>query len=105
MADYLVIALAVWRLSSLLVNELGPYVILERLRNKVGVKIEPNTLIPYGSNQFAELFVCVWCMSFWIGIIAWISYLLNARLTVIIAIPLALSAGAIVIERIVRETR
>jgi hypothetical protein len=96
----LIAALATWRLSSLLVNqrEAGPANLLHRIRDwagayELGDDDEPIT-------SLGRLFVCVWCMSVWVG----------AVLAVIaitpfwaLLIPFALSAVAILIQSAVNR--
>jgi hypothetical protein len=92
-SDYfllIVYSLATWRISSLLVNEIGPYAILLRLRVLFGVEYwtqglkeveiscisdnfdnwlneEESFFIVY-RNEFSKLFSCVWCMSIWVSL-------------------------------------
>jgi len=48
--------------------------------------------------QFLEsLFSCVWCLSVWIGAILTLSAIINERVTILLALPFALSAIAIFI--------
>lgn len=57
-----IIALAVWRISVLLMDDDGPFLILSRLRTRLGVY----DLQKRGG--FADLFNCMYCMSFWVAI-------------------------------------
>ena len=95
--DLLILGLAVWRFSSLLVQEGGPWDIFARLRHRIGVRYDAESL-PYGRNEFAKGIVCTWCISVWLGLIATAMYLLAPRITVLLALPFALSAFAIVID-------
>jgi hypothetical protein len=54
--DLFLYGLAVWRISSLLVHEDGPYAIFRRIREA-----------SKGFEVFWQLFQCVWCTSVWIG--------------------------------------
>lgn len=54
--DFTLYGLAVWRISSLLVHEDGPYAIFRRIREA-----------SKGFEVFWQLFQCVWCTSVWIG--------------------------------------
>lgn len=66
------LALAAWRLASLLVDEDGPLAVFSRLRYKAGVRSvvlkngqgnpEP---VKVAQTPLAEVFLCVWCMSVW----------------------------------------
>lgn len=75
----LLISLAVWRVTSLLVNESGPFQVFERLR-----------------QSFNGPFNCFWCMSIWISLPFAIAF--NSQF---IFYTLVYSAIAIVIEGIV----
>lgn len=94
--------LAIWRLSSLLVREEGPGDIFGKLRNKAGVKYDTLSR-PYGENFLAKLLACVYCVSLWISIIFVICDKLFRGLTVLLILPLALSAGAIYWDSQVRR--
>lgn len=97
MLDFLVLALATWRLTSLLVWEDGPFEVFARIRHLLGVRYDEQSR-PYGKNWFAKGVVCPACASVWFGFIwAGLYYLWGD--SVWIALPLALSAGAIVVER------
>ena len=90
----LVSILATWRVSSLLVNESGPYDILGRFRDWVGVAYDESSR-PYGKNVVAAMLLCLWCTSFWVGAV--IAILTVPRLWGLHA--LAYSAGAILIDQ------
>jgi hypothetical protein len=72
-------ALAVWRITSLLVDEEGPFDVFEKLRWAVGLKpgAEAKTFLQ-------KTFSCAWCMSVYVAlpfalfsdhfIIAWLGY-------------------------------
>lgn len=55
------LGLATWRLSSLLVNEDGPLNVFARLRDAAGVNREGEL------SQLATLLSCVWCTSIWVA--------------------------------------
>jgi len=97
--NYLILALATWRISAMLSYEDGPWFVFRRLRKLIGIMyyeeddatVEPDTF-------FGSLFGCVWCLTIWIGTVVWIAY--NLWPDVIYPlVPFALSAGAIMIER------
>ena len=94
--QFLILSLATWRISSLLVNEAGPWDIFERLRSLVGVRYDDYS-IKYAKNNLAELFMCVWCMSLWVGAL-WVTMFLVTELAVLLAIPFALSTMTIVVD-------
>lgn len=96
--DILILALAVWRASSLLANEDGPYNIFERARMRLGARYLEDGVTRHGTNELSKGVICVWCNSVWIGAIAALAYYLAPTLTTWLALPLALSAIAIVTE-------
>jgi len=99
----LLLVLATWRLSAMIAYEVGPWRLFVRLRRLVG--IEPDDAgrpAAWNPDAFlAGLFVCLWCVSVWVGpalmvmVVVWppAQWLLT---------PLALSAGAILVERLAR---
>ena len=110
--DLIVLALFVWRLSSLLVTEDGPplykvkdgewWNLFEWIRFKVGVRFNQEN-VPYASG-WAEVFLCVWCMSLWVSFAVFAAYLLLGEwrwVLILAATPFALSAAAIVVEEMV----
>jgi hypothetical protein len=102
MLVYLVLALATWRISSLLVNEDGPWFAFARLRARVGVRYSDETFQRYATNQIAGAFICVWCMSVWVGLSWALAWELWPEPTTWVAWPLALSAGSILVEKVVK---
>ena len=108
MLDYVVIGLATWRLSALLSYENGPRDIIRRFRERIGIE----HIIPYQKEDeitinaegglFADLICCVWCLSVWFAIIIIVCYSLWPGEALLVCSPFAISAVAIIIERIVR---
>lgn len=93
--DVLVLALAAWRTTSLFVSERGPFDVFGRLRHLAGIRYgQAPPFEPYGTNWFAEGLACSWCASVWFGA-AWALAYFVWRDVVWVALPLALSAGAI----------
>jgi hypothetical protein len=100
---FLILIGATFRLSSLLIadnneSEHGPYEILDRFRHWAGVRFDAHSR-PYGTNEFAEMLCCIYCTSFWIGLVVGISYLIMPVYTTYFCLPLALSSGAIMVKR------
>lgn len=62
----LLLGLATWRLTSLVLFEPGPFRVFAKLRHLVGVN-KPGEI-----TGLRELFTCPWCMSVWLG--AFIAY-------------------------------
>jgi len=98
--ELIVYILAVWRLTSLLVNEAGPCDLFRRVRCFVGVRYD-DVNQPYGLNVLAEAFLCVWCLSVWVGLGVAIAHYLIPTVTFWVTLPLALSAGAVIISEVI----
>ena len=79
--------------------EAGPWNLLIKFRHFLGVRFDDHSE-PYGKNVIAELFTCVWCISVWVGLVWVLAFYYDPR-CVILALPFALSAGAIMIEEVV----
>ena len=95
MTDFIILALATWRLSSLLTDEAGPFNVMERLRYLLGVRYTSD-MIPYGKNELARGVLCGWCNSVWIGVFWTVLYVVWPP-CVYLALPFALSAVAAVL--------
>ena len=94
--DFVILSLAVWRLSAMLSQEKGPWDVFAKLRERLGVK--EDELSRYGTSQPSMLIVCLWCLSVWIGFIVAVFYYFLPGETVAVALVLSLSSGAILIE-------
>lgn len=101
--DYLILTLATWRISSLLISEHGPWHIFERLRALVGVQYHPETFERIASSMLSEMFTCIWCMSVWVGILLTVAYYLLPQVTIWLMLPLALSTAALAINRVIDD--
>lgn len=71
---FVILALATWRISSLLVDEEGPWHVFSKLRNKLGVKYNERNE-RYTVNVIGEYLNCVWCASYIVGAVVAIIYL------------------------------
>jgi hypothetical protein len=96
--DFLILALATYRISSLIANEDGPAGFFERGRLLIGVERD-QAGTPYGTNNFATGLVCQWCNSVWIGVILAICYMWLKQVTVLVCLPLALSTVTMILAR------
>ena len=97
--------LAVWRLSSLLVDESGPFKIFENLRSAIGIGHDQDGVpVVYPSRFLPELFKCVWCMSVWVGFSWFVLWaILPPNWMNVLTFPLSLSAFAILVDKIARH--
>lgn len=101
--SFLIYGLAVWRISSLLVNENGPFNIFRWVRSKAGVMYDLDwNLIGVQHKFFAELLSCVWCCSLYVAIGILIGRFYFSQITYYVCMGLALSALAILFEKWVR---
>jgi hypothetical protein len=96
--EFVVLALATWRLTSLLVWEDGPFEVFARLRHALGVRYTEGSRQGYGTNWFAKGVACPACASVWFGIMWATAYLLYPPAWMV-ALPFALSTIAIALER------
>lgn len=99
--EFIVLALATWRLTSLLVWEEGPLDVFARLRHLLGVRYDQRNQ-PYGSNWFAKGVVCPACASVWFGFL-WAGAYLLWKPAWMVALPFALSTCAVAIEKWVAD--
>lgn len=97
MTELLVLLLATWRLTSLIADEDGPWYMLERLRHRLGVAYDEHN-VRYGRNELARGLLCPWCLSVWVGAF-WALLAAAWPGAVWVALPFALSAGAIFLHR------
>lgn len=96
MTDIL-LALATWRITHLLVSEDAPYSLAARFRNYIGIRYDINSK-RVADNELAKLFMCVWCLSIWAG---WALALTVRPRSMFVARGFAYSAVSIVIERVI----
>ena len=102
--DFLILALATFRLSNLIADEDGPFGLFEYLRGIIGVERDSKGG-NYGTNNFAAGVVCVWCNSVWIGIALMAIYIFSKQITVYLCFPLALSAVSIIIYEFIKSQK
>src|SRR5688572_13956914 len=94
------LALAAWRLASLIANEEGPWQMFRRLRQRAEQWCHSYRFCrELGLN---ELFSCEWCNSIWIGAALTLLYFWIGEPLLYIALPLALSTAVIVIKYVVQ---
>ena len=99
---FIILALACWRLSSLIVREEGPWDIFARFRYWLGVRYNAQSE-RISETMLGQLVTCVWCTSVWVSVLFFIPYSFFPNPTMLIASLLALSALTILIERLVGD--
>lgn len=82
---FLILIMATWRISSLLVNEEGPLEIFAGLRLRIA--------------GYTDLLTCIWCCSVWLGLAFTLLYWCLPDIAFWVALPFALSTGAIAWEK------
>jgi hypothetical protein len=96
LVEFLILALATWRLGSLVQYERGPKAIFTKLRERFGITHgDDGTPIAWPNTEIAKLLECVWCGSVWVGLGMVGLYSWSPRLAVCLAFPFALSAVSI----------
>ena len=88
---FIIGSLAVWRLAKMLQDDIGPLAIFGKLRQHID-KLNNH------EGGLREGFYCFNCITIWMGILIMALYLINVVLFYLIAVPLAYSALAIIIN-------
>ena len=101
--EFVVMALAVWRISNMLVKEDGPWMIFEHLRLRAGLQppkhpADARETDPPGKMP-GSLFTCVWCMSVWIASVFVLLFALSRKMAFWLSMPFAISTISCVIDR------
>lgn len=101
--ELLVVGLAVWRVSSLLTYERGPFHIFEWVRSLAGIKHnDTGKVVAFPNTYWGELLSCVWCISPYIALIATVLYYVLGSAFIWACLPFALSALAILTHKYAR---
>ncbi len=100
--DFLILALATWRLSHMVALEPGPVHVFERLRVALGAKESLNTGWQ-ATGFWSELVLCPLCLSVWLGALCFALWLLSPASRYVFSV-LALSGLACAIELGVRRS-
>lgn len=100
LVDFIILCLATWRISSLLVAETGPFDVFLKLREAVGITHDEDKKVAVIPERFLpQLLSCMWCTSVWVGFTWVLLFLLLPQVALWIALGFAVSAGAIFLER------
>lgn len=95
----LLLVFATWRLTSLIVNEEGPFDIFVNLRKYIG--IETNAYgVNVGNNVIAKALTCIWCTSLWVSFLASFFSPYSVNIGWFIVSWLAISTGAILFDEV-----
>lgn len=99
--DFILIGMATWRLSSMLVNEAGPFDMFQTLRDKLGVypvKVG-DTVQCQSKHAIWGMFCCVWCMSVWVSALMLTLY----TIAPIMVYWLAISTLAVIVQEALKR--
>lgn len=95
--------LATWRLSSLIVREDGPFYLFRKFRELFGIVHDDQGPIQWPDRFMPSLLTCVWCTSLWVAV-GWVVLgIFFQSTTIYIASPFALSAGAILLDKVLKK--
>ena len=101
--DLVIGALAVWRVTSLLHRERGPFDIFLRLRERIGVKHSDGMLGDvFPDTYLGQMFGCPWCLTMNVAILYTVVYFFGTTVVTWLALPFALSALALLVEKYAR---
>jgi hypothetical protein len=99
--EFLLFALATWRVAYMLVGEDGPWLIFRRLRESTGITHDQDgAVLIVPERTLPMLLSCVWCTSVWVSAGWTILWLLLPTPAVLLATWLALSTLAIGVSRL-----
>lgn len=98
MIHYILAALAVWRLSVLLVEEEGPRHIFAILRSRSGIEVYPDGTVIVPGTIVAGVLACTRCASMWIAVPVTLMLWPGDDWRAWILTPLALSGAAVLAE-------
>lgn len=96
MQRFVIVCLAVWRVSSLLVREQGPKNVFRNLREHYGIVYDDDgeVLATPDDGSIGDALSCLWCTSLWVAPLV----LVLEKVAPIANNLLAASTGAVLIE-------
>lgn len=96
----IVMALATWRIATMLHDERGPASLFIFMRSLVGIGHDDNgNPFSYPSNVVADALACPACLSVWVGFMVALLQKHAPGVASIVVLPFALSALAILFEK------
>lgn len=102
----ILLSLATWRVSTMIVREDGPGNVFFHIRSWVGITHDPDRHILTIPDRFLpNLLSCVWCTSVWVAADWVLLWLLAPQIAEILAAIPALSALAIVLDWLISGQR
>ena len=102
MLDFVILSLAVYRLSVFFIYDDGPFDVFQRLRERVGILYYDNgDVIEESYKGFAGLLSCIYCLSVWWSLLLVLLYWFFPSYVTILSMPFALGGAVMIIERLV----
>lgn len=99
--EFILIGLATWRLSFMLVGEDGPFWIFRRLREATGITHdEDGHILMVPERTLPTLLSCVWCTSVWVAAGFTLAWYFIPGPVIALSTALGLSTLAIGINRV-----
>lgn len=96
---FLLMGLATWRLTSMLMSEAGPFDIFVKFRELFGIRhYDDGSVLSYKTNFFCKLLQCVWCCSVWVGAGFAVLHFFLPTVAIYFALPFAFSTIAILLQ-------
>ena len=106
LVDLLVLSLAAWRIANLIVDdsEDGPFDILPKIRYLLGIRYESKGRMlsvdkPSIYRELGRMVSCMVCLSLWVGLLL---VLIPEQFRIILW-PFAISAGALLVNKVVKR--
>lgn len=99
--EFIVLGLATWRVSNLLVDEKGPWDLFLKMRKLAGIEHdEDGTAILIPDGFMPGVLSCVWCASIWVGAFWGMFYFLTPEIAIVCGEIFGLSTVAVIVNRI-----
>lgn len=101
LVELVVLCLACWRITHLVQYERGPLALLTRVRGLAAIHHgEDGEPVAWPDTELGRLARCLWCGSLWVGAGLVGLYVLAPAVALILALPFAASAAAIVLQEV-----
>ena len=108
LTQFIVLALATWKIANFVYDDkqAGPFGFLHWLRYKIGIRYDDRqrkavVAKPRWKSQLAEMHLCIYCMSFWYGLVAAIVWIVVPYKEAVFytALPFALAAAVVIFQK------
>ena len=114
LVEFLILALATWRIANMIVDdsEDGPFDVLHHIRFMLGERGNDDNrqyIFKQGTEldfwwslhyQLYRAFSCMWCATFWIGILMVLISLIPYWIGFYLLLPFSLSGGALIVRKV-----